>query len=78
MQFTIPDAQQRLPELLDSAQSGTQVEIIRDGWIYKLVAVPPRARPPVTGIPKAGRWKGQLVVPSDFKEPLEEMREYME
>jgi len=54
MQFTIPDAQQRLPELLDSAQSGTQVEIIRDGWIYKLVAVPPRARPPVTGIPKAG------------------------
>ena len=31
-----------------------------------------------TGVPKAGRLKGQLVVPDDFDEPLEELREYME
>ena len=41
-------------------------------------AHPPRPRPPVTGVPKAGRLKGQLVVPDDFDEPLEELREYME
>ena len=39
---------------------------------------PPRPRPPVTGIPKAGQYEGRLVVPDDFDEPLEELREYME
>ena len=39
---------------------------------------PPRPRPPVTGVPKAGNLEGRLFVPVDFKEPLEEMREYME
>ena len=37
-----------------------------------------RPRPTVTGVPKAGRLKGQLVVPDDFDEPLEELQEYME
>ena len=27
---------------------------------------------------KAGQYEGRLVVPDDFKEPLDEMREYME
>ena len=31
-----------------------------------------------TGVPKAGRLKGQLVVPDDFDKPLEELREDME
>ncbi len=39
---------------------------------------PPRPSPPVAGIPKAGEYAGRLVVPDDFKEPLEGMREYME
>ena len=47
-----------------------------DGRNYRLA--PSRPRPPVTGVPKAGRLKGRLVVPDDFKEPLEELREYME
>jgi hypothetical protein len=34
-------------------------------------------RPPVTGVPKAGNCEGLFVVPDDFKEGLEEMREYM-
>ena len=38
---------------------------------------PPRARPPVTGTPRAGTVPG-LIVPDDFKAPLEELREYME
>ncbi|WP_247215745.1 hypothetical protein [Synechococcus sp. C9] len=41
-------------------------------------ASPPRPRPPVTGIPKAGRYEGQFTVPDDFKEPLEDMRDYLE
>jgi hypothetical protein len=41
-------------------------------------AHPPRPRPPVTGVPRAGSCEGLFVVPDDFKEPLEEMREYME
>jgi len=28
-------------------------------------------------VPKAGNCEGLFVVPDDFKEPLEEMREYM-
>jgi len=46
-----------------------------------MIAVPPhptRVRPPATGVPKAGRWEGQVVVPDDFKAPLEDLREYME
>jgi len=38
---------------------------------------PLRVRPPVTGVPRAGTVPG-LIVPDDFKEPLEDLREYME
>ncbi len=38
----------------------------------------PRTRPPISGIPKAGRYAGRLIVSADFDEPLDELREYME
>jgi hypothetical protein len=46
--------------------------------VPKIQQHPPRPRPPITGVPKAGQYEGRLVVPDDFKEPLEELREYME
>ncbi len=45
---------------------------------FVVSTLPPRPRPPITGVPKAGSCEGLFVVPDDFKEPLEEMREYME
>jgi antitoxin (DNA-binding transcriptional repressor) of toxin-antitoxin stability system len=77
VQITAEEARQRLPELLDAVEAGEEVEIrTDDGRSYRLA--PTRPRPPVTGVPKAGRLKGRLVVPADIKEPLEELREYME
>jgi len=71
----VKEAQARLPELLHAVEAGEEVEIRADnGRTFRLGA----SRPPVTGVPKAGRLKGQLVVPDDFDEPLEELREYME
>ena len=76
-QVTVAEAQQRLSELLDAVEAGEEVEIrAENGRTYRLA--PSRPRPPVRGVPKAGRLKGQLVVPDDFDEPLEELREYME
>ncbi len=79
--LAMPEAQNRLPELLTAARCGEVVEIQENGCTFRLIAVPfapSRPRPPVTGIPKAGRLKGLIVVPDDFDEPLEELREYME
>jgi antitoxin (DNA-binding transcriptional repressor) of toxin-antitoxin stability system len=79
--LTVSEAQQRLPELLEAAGQGQPVEIIQQNRRFGLVALPPlpaRPRPPVTGVPKAGRYEGRLVVPEDFNEPLEQLREYME
>ena len=74
VQIAVVEAQQRLPELLDAVDAGEEVEIRADnGQTYRLARS--RPRPPVTGVPKAGRLKGQLVVPDDRKEPLEELRE---
>lgn len=78
---TLPDAQKRLPELLNAARQGVAVEITGDGWTYRLTAVFPaarRPRPPVTGVPRGGDLEGLLVVPDNFDEPLEELREYVE
>jgi antitoxin (DNA-binding transcriptional repressor) of toxin-antitoxin stability system len=74
--LTVSEAQERLPELLSAARAGQVIEIQEDGWMFRLTAAPSPA--PVTGTPKAGRLKGKLVVPDDFDEPLEELREYME
>ena len=74
------DAQQQLPELLDAAQTGEAIVIVNDDRLYQLTAMPsrkPRPRPPVTGSPRAGSCAGLIVVPDDYKEPLEELREYM-
>lgn len=79
--LTVLEAQQRLPELLEAARHGQAVEIIQQDQRFQLLALPPlpsRPRPPVTGIPKAGRYEGRLVVPEEFDEPLDELREYME
>jgi antitoxin (DNA-binding transcriptional repressor) of toxin-antitoxin stability system len=77
VQITVEEAQRRLPDLLDAVEAGEDVEIrAADGRSYRLASS--RPRPPVTGVPKAGRLKGQLVVPADIKEPVEDMREYME
>lgn len=76
-QITVEEARQRLPKLLDAVDAGEEVEIrAEDGRTYTLA--PSRPRPPVTGVPKAGRLKGRLVVPADIKEPLDDLREYME
>jgi len=81
IEVTVAEAQQRLPELLDRVQGGESVAIVKDGMTYRLWVGRPRPmrpRPPVTGVPRAGSCKGLFVVPPDFKEPLEELREYME
>lgn len=77
---SVSEAQQRLPELLEAARQGQAVEIIQQNQRFRILALPPlppRPKPPVTGIPKAGRYEGRLIVPNDFDEPLEELREYM-
>jgi antitoxin (DNA-binding transcriptional repressor) of toxin-antitoxin stability system len=77
IQVTVEEAQQRLPDLLGAVEAGDAVEIRTEhGGIFWLTST--RPRPPVTRVPKAGSCKGLLVVPADFKEPLEELREYME
>ena len=78
IQLSVDEAQQRFPELLIAARAGEVIEIQQNGWTFRLTAIPSRPRPPVAGVPKAGRLKGQLVVPDNFDEPLEELREYME
>jgi antitoxin (DNA-binding transcriptional repressor) of toxin-antitoxin stability system len=77
IQVNVTEAQERLPELLDAVEAGEEVEICSENRrSYRLTAS--RPRPPVTGVPKAGSCKGLFVVPDNFKEPLEELREYME
>ncbi|MCI0638239.1 MAG: DUF2281 domain-containing protein [Gemmataceae bacterium] len=76
IRVSVNEAMHRFPELLSAARAGEGVEIKQNGWTFRLTAF--SSRPPVTGTPKAGRLKGQLMVPDDFDEPLEELREYME
>ncbi len=83
--ITVQEAQTTLPDLIHRLPAGEWVVITENGKPVAQLIVPfvfvqqtPRPRPPVTGVPKAGSLEGQLVVPDDFKEPLEEMREYME
>jgi antitoxin (DNA-binding transcriptional repressor) of toxin-antitoxin stability system len=79
--LSVAEAQQRLPDLLTAASQGEVVQIYQGGQEFQLCITSPRPvrpRPPVTGVPKAGRLKGQVVVADDFDEPLEELREYME
>ena len=83
--ITLQEAQSNLAELVHRLAPGEGVTITENDRPVARLAVPliapahsPRPRPPVTGVPKAGSCEGRLVVPDDFKEPLEELREYME
>lgn len=83
--ISLHDAQARLAELIHGLSPGQVLTITEnDRPVAQLVPVPlvrqrpPRPRPPVTGMPKAGQYEGRLLVPEDFKEPLDEMREYMD
>jgi antitoxin (DNA-binding transcriptional repressor) of toxin-antitoxin stability system len=83
--ITLEEAQTTLPDLIHRLPAGEWVVITEnDKPVAQLIVPfvfarqPQRPRPPVTGVPKAGSCEGLIVVPDDFKEPLEEMREYME
>jgi len=47
--------------------------------VEKAVEKNPRflLEPDLTKIPTIGEWDGMVVIPDDFNEPLEEMKEYM-
>lgn len=81
-QVTLSEAQRRLPDLLAAAAAGEEVVITKaKQGDFRLVFISPgatRPRPAVTGVPQAGRLRGQLVVPDEFDAPLDELREYME
>ncbi len=83
--ITLQEAQTQLAELIRQHKAGDAITITENEMpvarrvvLPAVPARPARPRPPVTGTPKAGRWRGQLVVPPDFDEPLEELSEYME
>jgi antitoxin (DNA-binding transcriptional repressor) of toxin-antitoxin stability system len=82
--LTVEEAQQKLPELIRQLSPGAEVIITQDRQpVARLVGLSskrqtPRPRPPVSGVPKIGAYAGRLVVPDNFDEPLEELREYME
>jgi prevent-host-death family protein len=80
--ITLQEAQANLADLVHRLAPGETVTITEnDQPVARLIPVPivrQRPRPPITGVPEAGSCEGMFVVPDDFKEPLEEMREYME
>ena len=82
--ISLNEAQQTLAEIVHRLTPGEVVTITEsDRPVAQIMPVPairprpPRPRPPITGVPRAGSVPG-LVVPDDFKAPLEELREYME
>lgn len=80
-QVTIPEAQQRLPELLAAVEAGEKVTIQGDTGRTFTVAVQPSApliNPDWPGYPHAGSAKGLIDIPADFDEPLDELKEYRE
>ena len=79
--ITVAEAQKRLPELLSAAEEGQVVTIRGENHRSVLLTAQPEVpviNPAWPGNPKAGSCEGLFVVPDDFKEPLEELREYME
>jgi antitoxin (DNA-binding transcriptional repressor) of toxin-antitoxin stability system len=78
---TIPEAQQRLPELLAAVEAGEQVTIqSENGRTFTLAvqAPAPIINPDWPGYPHPGSAKGLIEIPDDFEEPLEELKEYRE
>jgi prevent-host-death family protein len=83
--ITLQEAQANLADVVHRLAPGESVTITEnDRPVARLISAPnvpqrpPRPRPPATGVPRAGKYEGRLIVPPDFKEPLEEMREYLE
>jgi antitoxin (DNA-binding transcriptional repressor) of toxin-antitoxin stability system len=79
---TLQEAQANLVELVRRLAEGIEVTIVVDQHpVAKLIGIhagrTPRPRPPVTGVPKAGLYEGRLVIPEDFDDAIEELREYM-
>lgn len=73
---TLEEAAQRLPELVSAVTSGEEVTLTRNGHpVAKLVAVPPSASP--QALRPLDTAKGLIVVPDDFKAPLEDFAVYM-
>ena len=82
--ISLNEAQSTLSELIHRLAPGEVMTITEnDRPVAQIVPFPaiktwpPRPRPPITGVPRAGTVAG-LIVPDDFKAPLEELREYME
>ena len=81
---TMPEAQKQLPDLLLTAESGEEVEIVADsGRTFRLsVQAKPSpalaASPGWPGYPHPGSGKGLIEVPDDFDAPLDELKEYMQ
>ncbi len=81
IQFTVAEAQARLPEVLALVKLGETVEIHPEsGELYLLVTMPKHDNGATAwpGYPMAGSLKGKIWMSEDFDEPLEELREYME
>ena len=84
--ITLQEAQTGLVDLIHGLAPGQVITITEnDRPVARLVPVPAVIQPPAPlinpnwpGYPHAGSCEGLFVVPDDFKEPLEEMREYME
>ena len=83
--ITLEEARANLADLVHRLAPGEGVTITEgDRPVARLIVPlitpnhPPRPRPPVTGVPKAGSCEGLVVVPDDFKEPPAEIREFME
>ena len=80
--ISLNEAQSTFAELIHRLAPGEVVTITEnDRPVAQIVPLPAiGTRPPrplVTGVPRAGTVPG-LVVPDDFKVPLEELRESME
>ena len=78
--ITLQEAQANLADVVHRLAPGESVTITEnDRPVARLISAPnvrqrpPRPRPPATGVPKAGKYEGRLIVPPDIKE----MREYL-
>ena len=73
-EVTIAEAKIHLPELIDAALKGEEVLITDDqAQVVRLVAVATIRKPR-----KAGSAKGLFKMQSDFDEPLDDFKDYLE
>ena len=73
--ISIEQAQANLPQLIDAAQAGEQIVIMRD---QKPIATLTIHAPAIRQPRRSGTLRGTVVhMASDFAAPLEEFQEYM-